>query len=366
MLTKRLYKKATFLLILVLIPALILVYGAAAQEKSGVITVALACEERDPLTEKLIEKLSSDSPIINYLICDTPLEAEQKVRLGKADAAWIFAENLEDRIPEFIRSRSRKDAFVTVLERESNVAVTLAREKLSGTVFSLCSREMYLNHIRQNAPELDGVSDEKLMEHYDSILMGQGLFEYADIHPVEKEDEVSYLITPVRGLLAVVIVLCGLATAMYYIQDLKKGTFAWVPERKLPWVEMGISLISVVNVSIVALLSLAILEQTGSLGRELLVVALYALCVMAFSMLIRRLCGSLSALGTLLPLLLVAMMVVCPVFFDFGVLRKAQWLFPPTYFIQASVNDLYLWAMPLYILVLLLCYWLTGKLLKRQ
>ena len=45
MLTKRLYKKPTFLVILVLIPALVLCYSAAAKEESGMITVALASED---------------------------------------------------------------------------------------------------------------------------------------------------------------------------------------------------------------------------------------------------------------------------------------------------------------------------------
>ena len=57
LLTKRLYKKFTFLAILLLIPALVLGYGAAARGDSGMITVVLAQKEDDPLAEELIRTL---------------------------------------------------------------------------------------------------------------------------------------------------------------------------------------------------------------------------------------------------------------------------------------------------------------------
>ena len=52
MLWKRLYKKATFLLLMLIIPFLVIAYNTTAQEDSGVITVALAHrgDKIDPLT----------------------------------------------------------------------------------------------------------------------------------------------------------------------------------------------------------------------------------------------------------------------------------------------------------------------------
>ena len=42
MMTKRLYKKPTFVVILILIPVLVLGYGLVAAEDSGMVTIALA------------------------------------------------------------------------------------------------------------------------------------------------------------------------------------------------------------------------------------------------------------------------------------------------------------------------------------
>ena len=62
----------------------------------------------------------------------------------------------------------------------------------------------------------------------------------------------------------------------------------------------------------------------------------------------------------------VVMLVVCPVFFDLGALRELQYLFPPTYFINAVYSDKFLLYMPLYTLVLAAVYFLTGVILNRK
>ena len=67
-----------------------------------------------------------------------------------------------------------------------------------------------------------------------------------------------------------------------------------------------------------------------------------------------------------LPLLIVVMLVVCPVFFDLGALRALQYLFPPTYYINASTSNRFLVLMVVYALALLVVYILSGKLLKRK
>jgi hypothetical protein len=48
LLWKRLYKKVSFWVLLLMIPALVLAYGLTAREESGLLTVALASESRTP------------------------------------------------------------------------------------------------------------------------------------------------------------------------------------------------------------------------------------------------------------------------------------------------------------------------------
>jgi ABC-2 type transport system permease protein len=355
LLWKRLYKKPTFLVLLLMIPALVLAYGLTSREDSGLLTVALASESGTPdqLTQTVFAELE-ESDVILYIRCDTPDEARSLVKAGEADTAWIFADDLEAKIYRFAAFRSRKNAFVTVLEPENRVALKLLREMLSGTLFPHCSEALYLTYVREEVPELAHLTDAQLLEYYHAMEFSDQLFLFTDLEGnLTEENNTDYLLSPVRGMLAVVIVLAGLATALYYIRDTENGTFAWVPENRRFYVELGCQMISLINVAMVVQVALALTAPTASLPREILMTLLYCLCVAAFSMLLRRVTFGIRGLGTATPLLVVAMLVICPVFFDLGALRQAQFLLPPTYYIHGAYHSKYLLLLPVYSLAAL-------------
>ena len=130
--------------------------------------------------------------------------------------------------------------------------------------------------------------------------------------------------------------------------------------------EFSCQMIAVVNISAVVLIAMLLSGLAGNFGRELLILALYATSTALFGMTVRQLCGSLAAVGTALPLLIVVMLVVCPVFFDLGALRALQYLFPPTYYINAVSSNYFLLLMAVYSLILLTVYTLSGMLLRRK
>lgn len=370
LLTKRLYKKPTFVGILILIPVLVLGYSMVAGEESGMLTIALAREDNeDPMASQVVAEIRQSSQLIRFIDCESPEEAEKLVETGKADSAWVFKEDMRSRVYRFVARPSSWNSFVRIIEREETVPLMLAREKLTGAVFACTSEVLYLSYLREHVPELDALSDEELLSYYDAMLVEGDLFEFSYIDSgksTESAQNSNYLLTPVRGLLAVVVMLCGMATAMYYVQDSQLGTFGWIPERRRPLVEFGCQMISVGNVSVVMLICLAIVGTTVSIGRELLMLVMYCACASLFCMVLRRLIGGLRGLGMLLPLLTVVMLVVCPVFFDLGALREAQYLFPPTYYINAPYSDKFLLYMPVYAIALMAMYCLVGKISKRK
>lgn len=369
LLNKRLYKKLTFLLIMALIPALVLGYGIVAQEESGVLTIALAQEGTDPLAEAVMQDLKENTNLIRFVFCHSPNAARKMISDGKADAAWIFAEDMETKVYKFVQNPARKNSFVWIVERDSSIPLKLAREMLSGTVFGHCSPTFYLAYIRGNVPQLDGMSDETLMGYYNDFARDIDLFEFSYLEGAggaEDAENANYLLTPIRGMLAVIVVLGALAAAMYHIWDEQVGTFSLVPQRYKPLVEFGCQLIAVVNISTAVLLAMLFTGLAENLSRELLVLMLYAVSTALFGMTVRRLCGKTAAVGTVLPLLTVVMLVICPVFFDLGILRVLQYFFLPTYYINAATSDRFLLLMGVYSLVLMAVYTLSGKLLGRR
>lgn len=369
LLNKRLYKKLTFVMILLLIPSLVFAYANMAQEESGIMTIALAQVGNDPMASEIIQELKENTNLILFVDCDTPDAAKKMINDGKADAAWIFEDDLENRIYRFVNRPSRLTAFIQIIEQESTIPLKLAREKLTGTVFAHCSRSFYLNYIRKNVPELKKVPDASLLHHYDSFTNNVDLFEFSYLegeNGAEDAKEANYLLTPVRGLLAVVIVLGGLAAAMYFIHDDRCGTYSLVPHGKRFLVEFACQMIAILNLSVVSLISMMIAGLTVRLERELLLTISYALTTALFCMTIRRLLGRISAVGTVLPLLVVVMLVICPVFFDLGDFRQFQYFFPPTYYINAVQSNRSLLLMFVYSMILSVVYWLSGMILKRR
>lgn len=347
LLTKRLYRKATFLLILLLIPALVLGYTAiTANEDSGMFRILLTQEGNDPLANQIIADLQDSGQLLYMEVCESPEQAREQVRLGKADAAWIFMDDLQNRIENFLRHPYRSNAFITVVQQQDDAVLLLTREKLTGTVFAHLSRSIYLTALRSISPELAHVTDEELLAQYNATEISDNLFAFDEAtgHAMEAH----YLTTPLRGLLGITVVLCAVAAAMYYIRDTELGTFSWVSLHRRTWVELGCQAVAVFQVTAVATICLLIAGLGVSVGRELLILILYTLCCATFAMLLRQLCGSVRMLGTVLPVLVTAMLVICPVFMDFGNWRLWQYLLPPTYYINAAYNSRYLWMMGLY------------------
>ncbi len=346
LLSKRLYKKATFLIILALIPLMILGLGIVAKEDSGFITIALAQEDAsDAVSSAIVEDLTGKQRVIRFVECETPEEARQLVAGSRADAAWVFPKNMQGRIQSFLKTHSQRDYIVTVYQREQTVALRLSHEKLAGALYTHCAQTLYLNFAREETPELDGLTDEQVMSYYFGFELKEELFRFAypdDSRMEETTSEAGYLVTPVRGLLSVFVLLGGLAAAMFYMQDERRGVFAWVRQSRLPLVSAGCQLIAVLNLSVVMVVSLAVIGMTGSLLREMVSLVMYVLCCTAFCTLIAQLCRRIRVLGMVTPPLIVSMVVVCPIFFNLGALRKLQLLFPPTYYLNAVNSDRFL------------------------
>ena len=354
LLNKRLYKKITFIIILALIPIVVLGLGIIAQQESGIATIALAQQDNtDRISNEIITELTQEKSLLRFVRCDTPEDATESVRLGQSDSAWIFGDNMVDRLNSFREDPDAANAIVSVIEREQNVLLRISREKLSNALYKYLAKDLYVDYVRTHLSELDNLTDDRLIEYYDSILSEVNLFEFG-YTSASGYKQPHYLVAPVRGLLSVLIVLCSMASAMFFIQDEKRGTFSWVPQSRKIYIEFVCQVIAVANVSIVMFIALQISGLIASFTRELAVLVLYIIAVALFGMILRQLFNSLKILGALIPIFITTMIAVCPVFFDNDVYIGLTMLFPPTYYINAANNTNFIKYLAVYIVCCLL------------
>ena len=348
LMNKRLYRKWIFAGLLILIPVLVLCFYSAARETGGIVTVALAQEDPADLTaETIICQLMENSRVISFTKT-TPEDAVELVKTGKADGAWIFPKDTAMCIAAY--SRGETSGFIRVIERQQNVALRLAREKLSGTIYTPTVQNIYLQYLRTYAPETETVSDETLLEYLEQTHVNGDLFAFYDANGNLREESDSFLQTPLRGLLAVLMVICAAVTAMYYQRDREAGRFSLLPERYNILAEFSYQAVSAGNMMLMILVCLLCTGLHQRIWQELVLAPLYGLCCCLFGMLLQRIFRRI--LPAVLPGLLVAVLVGSPVFFDLAALRSVSLLLPPTYFIQGGYNCRYLLYLAVYDLLL--------------
>lgn len=348
LLNKRLFKKRSFLLILCMVPLLMAGMRLAAQQESGIVTVALCMKNpADELSAGVIEQLQDSNDVLRYVVCDTEEEARGLVESFQADAAWIFPEDLLECMRE-AAAHKFVEPVVTVVEREDNVPLIFSREVLCSALFPDFSYLVYRDFVRDDL-SLD-IDERELKEAYESVLMEGSLFqiEYFDGRAVEDS---NYLLAPMRGILALWLVLCGFAASMYFMQDEQRGIFSRMPVKHRLWLAFGFHAVLLSDAIAVLLIACGLAGVFTVWYKELLNAVFFMGCVLVFCNLLRLLCGTPERLGSCIPVLLVGMAVLCPVFINLNRFRLLNYLLPPYYYLQATHSTYHLYLMAVYICV---------------
>lgn len=350
MLNKRLYKKPSFVALLLIIVAAVCALTVMVRTgTSGFAHVVLAQEDpEDALANEIIRDLLAEDSLLRYTRVATPQQAEKMVQRGEADSAWVFYEDTAGQLSQFAEDR---DAHVVrVWEREQNVLLRLSREKLHGKLYEYASRAFFVQYARENLELLDHLSDQQVLQYFEDCKINDNLFIFDDVEGGSSTALVShYLISPLRGVLSLIAVLGGLAAVLYCMQDREKGTFAWASAQKRFFIEAMSILTATLHVSLVSSITLWIsgIYQFG--WQEIVGTLCYALCCAAFGLVVKCILRNVKLLSSVIPALMVVLCGLCPVFFNIKQVRALAMLFPPTYYINAAFNAAYLWYMLLYV-----------------
>ena len=350
---KRLLKKPGFLAILLLVPILVFsLQTVTNSEAGGVMTVTLAKQDpNDPIATEIVDSLLSSSNLIRFIHCESVAEASSLVENGKADAAWIFPENMQEKLDTFTDFINQRNAVVKIIERENNVLLLLSHEKLASTLYPYCSYSLYRGFIRDNVIRLDELPEEKLQEYYHLVQAeGENIFQfsYADSNESTANAEQNYLLTPMRGLMAILIVFGGFAVALFYMHDEAQRKFDWVrPSERIPYTVIY-HLPAIADMAFAVLIALFLTGMNVSLGRELIAMTLYVIIALGFCMAVRLLCKDIRLFGAVIMVLVIVMIAFCPVFFEIKALPAIRYLLPPFYYLNAIHNIQFLYYMIAY------------------
>ena len=349
LLNKRLMKRLSFWLILAAVPLLVLALGLLAEQESGVATIAIYAEdEADPAAAAVLDRLEGQKSVMHYLRCASEREASALVATSRADVAWIFPEDLSARIEA--RSGGENVRLVHVYTREGDdILQSLTREKLFAALYPELAYDVYTHYVLDTLKPKPTPSAQELERYYHSIERGDRLIELSFLDNTVGADA-SYLVMPVRGLLSLLVMMAGLASALYYLHDSERDAFVWLSRRRRRLLPYGYHLISVIDTAVVVIAALLLSGLGAAWYWELALMAVYVLACVGFAELLRQLLKDTARLGVAIPILMLAMLALSPIFFDLRKYRVLQLLFPPFYYLNGVHNPMYLAFMAAYAL----------------
>lgn len=336
-LVKRLLKKPGFLMILLLIPILSVCLNMAADEEKSIVKVAVASKDKSDYAKSVVESIDRESELISYSVCQTSEEAIEMVKSQKVDTAWIIRENLEENVNSF--ASGKNTVLVDVYLVEDNTFVQSSREALFGALFEKISYRMYEKTIENTVGE-GVVSEEVLKEEYEIFDKDDAIVEMKFLNSVNDIlEDADYLTAPLRGLLSIVMLFCGIAAVMYFNNDDKKKVYSAISYRKRAFVMFGNNLAAMTIAGIVITISIAVSGIYTNFVYETLMMILLVLAATGFCSLLGSVFSSNTLLSAMLPSVLVLSIAFCPVFINFNTYEFIQAVLPPYYYLY-GINDI--------------------------
>lgn len=347
LLNKRLLKKPSFIIILCLIPIMVFGLRLVSERESGIVRIALVNEGSEE-AGRIIDTLMNKPSVFLFSTCENGTEAEEALIDNRVDAVWVFPKDYTAKISGFteslVKNSGDSEGAVEIIEREDNVLLQLSRMELFGALYSDLSFSLFGNFINIKLAGSE-VPETRLMGYYNNNRNTGMLFDYRDTDERIKEERdvsESYLFTPLRGILLLLTLLCGLAAAMYYRADMDKEIFSWMPVGN-KWIFEHIYLLTaLVDGGIVVLLTFFLTGLNGNAFTEIILMLLFIISCCSFCSIIRKITFNLRSLATFIPILMLSMLVICPVFIYIKGLRGIQLLMPPFYYLMAQNNMGYL------------------------
>lgn len=318
---------------------------------------------RPPLETELMECLissddGSDPGMFRFYACEDERQLREDVEARRAECGYVFAGDLRRRMDE--RNYRR---CIEVYTAPSTVTAKLASEVVFAAMISLYDRELFQRYVAESPvfDEVikDGGYDRRVLAEegdrlYEKWMNNGDTFRFVyrqsdasgrntDVDAdedvgVDTDVESAPAVFPVRGIVAVYVLIVGLYGAAVNVEDEKKGLF-------LPLfygLRTSCRVAALAGPVVLAAMSGLVSIYSGQCGRELwreaAAMSVYVLAVVAFSWILRLFCRRAEIICCLIPFFLVGSLVFCPVFVDIGrylpEFSAAGKLFLPTYYLK--------------------------------
>ena len=345
LLHKRLIRRKSYICMTLSIFLLILVLRGIATQDSSITSVAIAKEEgADEISRKVYESLSSPNVLIRYIRYDTEKEAIDAVAEGKADEAWIIPADLSELIAEFAEHKSVSKP-IKIYARDPNVLHFFLREILEAQLYKHIGKLIYTDFAEKKLG--------KVSADYEAHIPDVNIFRIYDIGAEEPEEQPDYVTAPLRGFMALWLIISAIASAMYYISDEKKGLFIYWKTKSPAVREFLYIFVVMFDSAVIALLGLFLGGVMTDIRCEVPLILLYAVTLTLLAMIFRRIMRNEKILGVFTPVIITMAATFSPVFMDLRAFWYIQKIIPSYHYLESVFDPYYRTGMIVYCISLL-------------
>lgn len=353
LMTKRLMKKPSFIIILVLLPVILVMYRFIITEDDGTIRACVYVPEgSEAFTEKLADNLADAEFSARFYLVDSEDDLYSDVIAGRAEVGYILPKDLKERF-----LTKNWDSAVRMVVSDTSQMAPFVNEFVTVVIYTDMMEE-YIADYLVNRSGLE-LSDEEIRPIIRENLLKQAgsgsLFDiaYRDYY---KNEEVSreevmaenYLMKPIRGTVALFVLLAGLAGLVFWFQDNAEGRFKVMSHEKRPVINYGSLLLPTALSAIVGMVCILIAGLCENVFLELLTMLLYVIFVTGVCEIIRVIVPSVNAVCAAIPILAIASYLCCPILIDLKkvlpVVSYLRKILPPDYYLE-TFNGTALWVL---------------------
>ena len=353
LMTKRLMKKPSFVIILVLLPVILVGYRFIISQDDGTLRACIYVPKgSDDYAKRVAEQLVNYDCAARFYMTDSEEDLYSDVIAGRAEVGYIFPKDMRER---FV---SRKwDGAVTMVVSDTSQYAPFVNEFVTVAVYSGIMEDYIADYlVTRSGLEL---TDEEIRPIIRENLAKQdeagSLFtiSYQDYYTntevsYEEVMEENYLTKPIRGTVALFVLLAGLAGLVFWFQDNAEGRFKVMSYEKRPVINYGSLFLPTLLASIVGFVCILIAGLAGNIFKEIFVMFLYVIFVTGVCEILRVIVPSVNAICAAIPIIAVASYLCCPIILDLKkilpVVTYLRKILPPDYYLE-TFNASPLWVM---------------------
>ncbi len=341
--TKRLLKKPSFVLILLLLPAVLLLYRAVITEDDGKLHISLYFDGNEELKRLYTDKLEEGLPnLFRFTVCASEEDLYSDVAAGRSECGYVIS---GDTAEKFLTEDRR--GLVTAVVSEQTTYVSFINEIVFCRLMKVFGNDIVVQYLTEKSGLTMTRDDyrERLQEEFRKRKQDSEIVEFVyhkktDNEVIEDGSEVTQnvLTRPIRGTVAIFVLLTGLAGLVFWYQDDAEGRYRVMAREKRPLLSFASILVPTLMAGVMGLLCIAVSGIGTGFFRELYGMLLLVILTAAFCNILRFLIPSVHAVCALIPVLILISYLVCPVILDvvklFPFVRYVRTVLVPSYYLS--------------------------------